>query len=130
MAWLLTTPHTYNPGHGKASVTCTHIKACGRFTVHLEEKYCRFMICYGNKVDGEFVPVLGTEDNFFIRNEPDQQGPDEEGKMVTVPGDANFNTLSGMALSVAANELAWDLVAKAIYGYLANLNAAYAGTHD
>ena len=63
----LTTPHVYDPGHGKPSITSTVVKV-REFLANFEDSRITLDVHYGNLVDGVWVNSGAPTDPHTIRN--------------------------------------------------------------
>ena len=131
----LTTPLTYDPGHGGAPEVLNEVKVID-FHVNIVEFWLTMTTQYGNTVDGAWIAGNAPGHDVHIQNTPVQVHPDDPEQ--SIPADNAYNimimtkvlaaTISALALEDPVPDLyVYNLVSDGLYQYLLD-NGHYIGT--
>jgi hypothetical protein len=124
MTIALTTPLSYDPGHGGATETLNEIKIID-FHVSIVEAWLTLVTQYGNTVEGVWIPGSAPGHDITIRNTPEILHPDDPEQ--SIPADPAYNILVGTSLTSAADVPVYSEVSDGLYQYLLD-KAHYVGT--
>ena len=124
MTIALTTPFTYDPGHGNTPESLGEVKIID-FHVSIVESWLTLVTQYGNTVEGVWLPGSAPGHDITIRNTPEITHPDDPGQ--SIPADPAYNILVGTSLTTATGVPVYGEVSNGLYQYLID-NVHYVGT--